>query len=205
MDPKLVQKGLTGVLLAMLLGLGVLRITAQIEPIEPNNLQPGIESPPDETPQTVVGPDGSTYVRADIREAVMQADGIIAVLTDRSAYAWSNRTNTWYAIILSGQPFDMVLSGGTVGVLTSDHAYAWSDQTNEWIFTFTSGVPRRITGSNGHLGVMTDREAYAWNRDTHNWFKTILSGTALELTGLDDYYQNRGSASSVETTKQEAY
>lgn len=195
MNPVLVRRGVTAVLFIALFGLGVLRIAAQIDPndfTDPNVVEPGpgVETPPDETPQTVVGPDGSIYVKADVRESVLQADGIIAVLTEQSAYAWSNLTNTWYAITLSGQPFDMIVSAGTVGVLTTDRAYAWNDGTREWVYTFVSGVPVKITGSNGHLGVITDREAYAWNRDTHNWFRTFLSGAPIELTGLDEFNQS---------------
>ena len=199
MRAKTARKAVASVLLIALLGLGVLRIAAQIEPDES---EPYVEPqvPAAETPQTavgpdgrsyVLGPDGRTYVRANVQQAV-EADGIIAVMTEQSAYVWNNLTNTWYGINLSGAPFHMIISGGTVGVLTTDRAYAWSDQTNEWIWTFISGAPLRMTGSNGHLGVMTDREAYSWSRDNHNWYKTILSGRTIQLTGLDDYYRQTG-------------
>lgn len=187
-----VKRGVSIMLLAGLLSLGMLRIFAQMEPAEDPNALP----PTAEMPQTAVGPGGETYVRAPVQQAQIGDTGVIAVMSDRAAYAWSSQTNTWYTINLSGRPVDMILSLDTVAVLTTDRAYAWNEQTNEWIWTFISGEPIRVTGSNGHIGVITNREAYAWNRDTHAWYKTFISGNPLEVTGFDDYYYNSAPTST---------
>jgi hypothetical protein len=143
-------------------------------------------------PALFVAADGRAYVRDEIQQAATNSSGIIAVLTERAAYVWSSRDNTWYAINLSGQPLEMILSNETVGVLPTDRAYAWSEQSSDWIWTFISGKPVKITGSNGHLGVVTELEAYAWNQTTRTWHRTFISGQARELAGQDEYFRQTG-------------
>lgn len=178
-----VRKMITGVLLFALAGLGMLRMFAEIEP--GTTLAAG-------DPALLVASDGRAYVRDEVRQAATNASGLIAVMTEQAAYVWSSRDNTWYAINLSGQPVEMILSSQTVGVLTTDRAYAWNEQTSDWIWTFVSGKPIKITGSNGHLGVVTDREAYAWNQNTQTWHRTFISGQARQLAGQDEYFRQTG-------------
>jgi len=183
MTARQVRKMITGVLLFALAGIGILRMFSEIEPAT-------MLAAAD--PALLVAVDGRAYVQDQVRQAATNSSGIIAVMTEQAAYVWSSRDNTWYAINLSGQPVEMILSSQTVGVLTTDRAYAWNEQTSDWIWTFVSGKPVKITGSNGHLGVMTDREAYAWNRNTQTWHRTFISGQARDLSGQDEYYRQTG-------------